>query len=223
MESLKRLKWYEYLIWMGSVAVITGSYLAFHIEGYMTLVASIIGVTALIFLAKGDVWGQILTVVFSILYAVVSYRFRYWGEMITYLGMTMPIAAAAVVTWLKNPYKKGEVKVSHTNPKMWVILSVTAVIVTTAFYFVLRYYNTPNLIVSTVSITTSYMAASLAMLRSSYYALFYAGNDIVLIILWVLATTEDISYLPMVLCFICFLINDLYGFVNWQKMKREQV
>lgn len=221
-ESIKRLKWYEYFMWIGSVLVIAVSYMAFHIEGYMTLVSSIIGVTALIFLAKGDVLGQLLTVIFSILYAVVAFRFKYWGEMITYLGMTMPIAMAAVITWLKNPYKKGEVRVRHTSPVIWSILSTAAVVVTMIFYFILRYFNTPNLIVSTVSVTTSFMAASLAMLRSSYYALFYAMNDMVLIILWILATMDDISYMPMVLCFICFLINDLYGFINWQKMKKEQ-
>ena len=188
----------------------------------MTLIASLVGVTGLIFLAKGDVLGQMLTVVFSILYAVVAYRFRYWGEMITYLGMTMPIAMAAVVTWLKNPYKKGEVRVRHTSPKMWGILSITAIIVTVIFYYILRIFKTPNLIISSISVTTSFMAASLAMLRSSYYALFYAMNDIVLIVLWILATTENISYLPMVLCFLCFLVNDLYGFINWEKMKKEQ-
>ena len=222
VESIKRLKWYEYIIWISSVLIILISYIAFHIEEYMTLIASLVGVTGLIFLAKGDVLGQMLTVVFSILYAVVAYRFRYWGEMITYLGMTMPIAMAAVVTWLKNPYKKGEVRVKHTSPKMWGILSITAIIVTVIFYYILRIFKTPNLIMSSISVTTSFMAASLAMLRSSYYALFYAMNDIVLIVLWILATAENISYLPMVLCFLCFLVNDLYGFINWQKMKKEQ-
>ena len=222
VESIKRLKWYEYIIWISSVLIILISYIAFHIEEYMTLIASLVGVTGLIFLAKGDVLGQMLTVVFSILYAVVAYRFRYWGEMITYLGMTMPIAMAAVVTWLKNPYKKGEVRVRHTSPKMWGILSITAIIVTVIFYYILRIFKTPNLIMSSISVTTSFMAASLAMLRSSYYALFYAMNDIVLIVLWILATAENISYLPMVLCFLCFLVNDLYGFINWEKMKKEQ-
>lgn len=222
VESIKRLKWYEYIIWISSVLIISISYITFHIEGYMTLIASLVGVTGLIFLAKGDVLGQMLTVVFSILYAVVAYRFRYWGEMITYLGMTMPIAMAAVVTWLKNPYKKGEVRVRHTSPKMWGILSITAIIVTVIFYYILRIFKTPNLIISSISVTTSFMAASLAMLRSSYYALFYAMNDIVLIVLWIFATAENISYLPMVLCFLCFLVNDLYGFINWEKMKKEQ-
>ena len=142
--------------------------------------------------------------------------------MITYLGMTAPIAVMAIVTWLKNPYKKGEVKVRHTTPRMWTLLIVASVIVTTIFFYILRLVKTPNLVVSTISITTSFMAASLTMLRSSYYALFYAANDIVLIVLWILATSKSITYLPMVLCFICFLINDIYGFINWQRMKKNQ-
>ena len=221
-ESIKRLKWYEKMIWLISVLVILISFFAFENKEYLTLTASLIGVTALIFVAKGDVLGQFLTVVFAVFYAIVSYKFRYWGEMITYLGMTAPIAAGAVVTWIKNPYQKGEVKVRHTNPKLWTILSVLAVAVTVVFYFILKYFDTPNLIVSTISITTSFMAASLTLLRSSYYALFYAGNDVVLIILWILASFESISYLPMVLCFIMFLVNDLYGFINWQTMKKKQ-
>ena len=116
-ESIKRLKWYEKIIWFISVMVIFISFFAFKNKEYLTLATSLIGVTALIFVAKGDVLGQLLTVVF---------------------------------------------------------------------------------------------------------AFFYAGNDVVLIILWILASFESISYLPMVLCFIMFLVNDLYGFINWQRMKKKQ-
>ena len=95
-ESIKRLKWYEKLIWLVSVLVICISFFIFRNKEYITLTASLIGVTALIFVAKGDVLGQFLTVVFAVFYAIVSYKFRYWGEMITYLGMTAPIAAGTV-------------------------------------------------------------------------------------------------------------------------------
>lgn len=222
IDSIKRLKWYEILLWVFSVAVITVSYLAFSSGNILTYIASLIGVTALIFVAKGDVWGQILTVIFAVFYGIVSYSFRYWGEMITYLGMTAPIALGAVITWIRNPYKKGEVRVRHTTPRLWTFLTLLCIAVTAVFYYILSALRTPNLVPSTVSVSTSFMAASLTMLRSSYYALFYAANDIVLIVLWVLATLDDISYLPMVLCFACFLVNDVYGFINWQRMKKYQ-
>ena len=166
--------------------------------------------------------GKNANVFFSLFYGIVSWQFRYYGEMITYLGMTAPIAMGAVITWIRNPYQKGEVRVRRTTPLLWLLLSLSAAAVTAAFFFLLKYFDTPNLLFSTISITTSFMAAALTLFRSAYYGLFYAANDIVLIILWALASAEDASYLSMVICFACFLINDLYGFLNWQRMKSRQ-
>ena len=58
--------------------------------------------------------------------------------------------------------------------------------------------------------------------RSPYYALAYAANDVVLIVLWTLAAIEDLSYLSVIICFVMFLANDLYGFLNWRKMQKKQ-
>ena len=144
LESIKRLKWYEILMWCLCVIASLISYFIFTERNTYTLVASLIGVTALIFVAKGDVLGQVLTVIFSIFYGIVSYKFRYYGEMITYLGMTAPIAAGAVVTWIRNPYKNGEVRIRHTSPKLWTILSSLAIIVTAIFYFIWIYKLAEN-------------------------------------------------------------------------------
>lgn len=195
-----------------SLLVVAGSFLIGSTSGYLTLAASLVGVTALIFVSKGDVTGQVLTVVFSILYAVISYTFQYYGEMITYLGMTMPIAIMSVVSWIRNPYSEKEVKVSHLTKKQFAKVFVLAMIVTLLFYFILRYFETANLMVSTISITTSFLASFFMYLRSSAYALSYAANDIVLIILWIMASMENISYLPMIVCFVMFFVNDMYGF-----------
>ena len=95
-------------------------------------------------------------------------------------------------------------------------------VVTALFYFILEYFNTANLFFSTVSVTTSFAAVYLTFRRSPYFALIYALNDIVLIILWVYASLSDITYLSVVICFLMFLINDIYGFVSWLKMEKKQ-
>ena len=102
------------------------------------------------------------------------------------------------------------------------IMLVFAIVVTVLFYFILKFLGTANLLFSTFSITTSFMASYLSYMRSPYYAIAYAGNDIVLIVLWVLASIQDISYLPMVLCFVMFFANDIYGFINWKRMRKRQ-
>ena len=188
----------------------------------LNIVSSLIGVTALIFISKGNVLGQILLVIFSVFYGVISVAFKYYGEMITYMFMTAPIAILSVISWIKNPYQENEVQISKVTFKQIMVMIGLSIIVTGIFYFVLAYFNTENLIISTISITTSFIAGYLTYLRSPYYALGYATNDIVLIILWILATINDFSYFPMVLCFVMFLFNDLYGFYNWQKMEKKQ-
>lgn len=214
----------ERRLWLFSVTVVTLSFLLSRSFYPLTLIASLVGVTALIFLAKGDVLGQIMTIAFSLLYAVISLRFHYYGEMITYLGMSAPAAGAAVVSWIKNPYEEArhEVKISRLSAVRAVYMVLLAAITTVLFYFILRYFETENLVISTASVTTSFLASYLMLFRSSFYALAYAANDIVLIILWILATIENISYLPMIVCFSMFLCNDLYAFYNWNRMHRQQ-
>ncbi len=214
----------EWGLWLGSVLVILLSFLLCGEFYPLTLIASLVGVTALVFIAKGNVGGQFLIIAFSILYAIVSVRFRYWGEMITYVFMSLPAAVCACVSWLKNPSKQGkkEVEVAYMNKKKWGLCISLSLLATLLFFFILRYLNTPNLALSTLSVTTSFLAASLLILRSRFYAVAYAANDVILIALWTLATFDSLSYLPMILCFIAFLCNDLYGFISWKRMQKRQ-
>ena len=222
IQSLKKLSRFELLLWLTSLTAITASFIIFKSENILTLIASLIGVTALILLAKGNVWGQILTIVFSIFYAVISYQYRYFGEMITYLGMTLPSALMATVTWIRHPYEATEVRINKLKKIHYITLPVSAVVVTLIFYYILKFFDTNNLLLSTISITTSYAACYFMVFRSNMYALAYASNDIVLIGLWILASMADISFFPMIICFVMFLVNDLYGFYNWRKMKEKQ-
>lgn len=224
MKICSKLNKTEFAIWLLSVITIAVSFLLVSEKDYLTLTASLIGATALIFVAKGEVLGQILTVVFSIFYGVISFKFRYFGELITYVGMTAPIALMSAVTWLKNPYKKGEseVKIAKLTKGKIILMIVLTAVTTFVFYFILRYFNTANLFFSTVSVATSFSASYLMLFRSPYYAVAYAANDVVLIILWVLASVTNIQYVPMVICFVIFLVNDLFGFISWQKRKKQQ-
>ncbi len=214
----------EISLWSFSVILIILSFVIFDKENYLTLTASLIGVTSLIFSAKGNPVGMLLMVIFSILYGIISCSFAYYGEMVTYIGMTGPMSLFSLFSWLRNPYKskKSEVSVNHLAKKEIVFMAVLTMIVTLAFYFILRQLNTTNLIPSTISVTTSFAAVYLTFRRSAYYALAYATNDIILIILWILAAKQNISYIPVIICFVVFLINDLYGFISWQRMSEKQ-
>ena len=215
----------ELTLWGSSAGLILVSFFLFDRVNFMTLAASLIGTTSLIFNAKGNPIGQALMIVFSLLYGVISYTFSYFGEMLTYLGMTGPMALFALISWLRNPYNgnHAEVAVNRLENKELILMYMLTVVVTFGFYFILDHFNTANMIPSTLSVTTSFIAVYLTFRRSPYFALAYAANDVVLIVLWTLAAVEDISYLSVIICFVTFLVNDLYGFVSWKRMEKRQM
>ena len=228
MQSLRTsicaLSRFERCLWLCSACVVSLSFFLGDASRPLTLVASLCGVTSLIFIAKGDVLGQFLTVAFSMLYAAVSLELRFYGEMITYLFMTLPSAVAAIVTWLRHPFEasKNEVAIAHLRLRDKIETGILTILVTFVFFFILRALNTANLPVSTVSIATSFLASYLLIKRSSFYALAYAANDIVLIVLWTMASTQSLRNLPMVFCFLMFLCNDCYAWYNWQRIQKRQ-
>ncbi len=214
----------EQVLWLVSVLLIILSFCMFDRESYVTLAASLIGVTSLIFNAKGNPIGQALMIIFSLLYGVISYTFAYYGEMITYLGMTMPMALFALVSWLRNPYNgnKAEVKVNSMGKQEQILMWILTALVTGIFFYILSYFHTANIVPSTISVTTSFLAVYLTFRRCPTFALAYAANDIVLIVLWGMASVYDVKYISVVVCFIAFLVNDIYGYVSWQRMKGRQ-
>ncbi len=213
----------ERILWCVSVLLIITSFIIFDRENYLVLTASLVGVTSLIFDAKGNPAGQVLMVLFSLLYGAISYTFAYYGEMVTYLGMTAPMSVFALVSWIKNPHNgnKSEVEIASINGREAIFMAILAAAVTYVYY-ILACFNTANLIPSTISVTTSFLAVYLTYKRSAFFAVAYAANDIILIILWTLAAMSDISYLSVVTCFILFLTNDTYTFINWKRMYKRQ-
>ncbi len=214
----------EFFLLSSSVILILSSFLIFDRSNYLSLFSSLIGVVSLIFCAKGNPFGQVLMIAFSTVYSIISYSFAYYGEMITYLCMTLPMAVIALWQWLAHPFKgkRSEVEVNKIGMIDILIMPVLTAAVTAALGYVLYLLNTANLAVSTVSVATSFIAAYLMFRRSSYYPLGYALNDLVLITLWIMATVKDISYLSVVICFIVFFVNDMYCFINWKRMEKRQ-
>lgn len=214
----------EKILWCVSILIISASFFFFTKRDYLTLVASLVGVTSLIFSAKCNPLGQVLMIIFSLMYGFISFKVAYYGEMLTYLGMTLPMSVTALITWVKNPFKgdKLQVQINRITKKETAFMLGLSIGVTVAFYFILKYFNTQNLLPSTISVTTSFIAAYLTFRRNPFFALAYALNDVVLIVLWVMLSFYDISYISVVICFLVFLINDLYGFINWKRIEIKQ-
>lgn len=228
MKMFRKLTGYfsafEIGLWSLSVLVILGAFFIFDRANVLPLLASLLGVTAILLNAKGSPLGQALMIIFSISYTYISYTFSYYGEMATYLGMTMPMSVFALISWLRHPFdgNKNQVEVNHIGRKEVLFMAILTALVTIVFYFILKFFGTANLLPSTFSVTTSFLAVYLTFRRSPYFSLAYAFNDLVLLVLWGLASFEESKYISVFACFLAFLFNDLYAFISWIKMEKLQ-
>lgn len=221
-KNFHKLDW---TIWLSSITILLITFIVGGKSDPMVITATLTGVTGLIFIAKGDFWGHICIIIFSLLYGISSLSSHYYGEFITYVFMTLPMAIAALISWIKNPYNdndRNEVRIGNMTPKKISILVILTCGTAFAFFFILRHFNTANLLFSTISIATSFLAVGLTAFRSPYYAIAYMANDIVLIILWSMASANNPGSVPYIISFSIFLFQDFYGYMSWQKMKKRQ-
>ena len=215
----------EWILYGLSLFVVVGSNFFSNDVNFINILSSILGVTTLIFIAKGRVFGQVMAVAFGVVYSLSALRLRYYSEIVTHFCMSVPIAVFSIIAWLKNPSGNtdGAVKIRKFSIREILVLFVLTSVVTLAFYFILQALNTPNLMVATISVATGFAAAYLLLRRISWYAVAYVLNDIILIVLWSIASLENLENLTMVACFIMFLLNDSYAFIRWKLREKQQM
>lgn len=190
----------------------------------LTMITSIVGIICALLLAKGLVLGQFFGIAIVILYSIVSYKNGFYGEMLIYLIIMLPMYIWGIIEWLKHKNRETKsVEVNSIKWKEWLIVAICSVVVFIGFYFLLEALNTKELIVSTLSVVDNIFAVYLLARRSKYGFVSYIVNDLILIVLWGIPIIQgNLLLLAMLINPIVNLINDTYGVVNWTKIQRKQ-
>ena len=190
----------------------------------LTMMTSIVGIICALLLAKGLILGQFFGIAIVILYSIVSYKNGFYGEMLIYLIIMLPMYIWGIIEWLKH--KNGETKSVEVNSikwKEWLIIVLCSIVAFIGFYFLLKSLNTNELIVSTLSVVDNIFAVYLLARRSKYGFVSYIINDLILIVLWGIPIIQgNLLLLAMLINPIVNLVNDTYGVINWNKMQRKQ-
>ena len=178
--------------------------------------------TALL-LAKGKYACYIIGIISTFFYAYVSYTNNYYGEVIISMCCTLPLMIIGLINWLKHQDDTNTVIIKDITRKELIIVLVSQAVLFYGYYYLLKIFNTSNVLVSTFSIVASLIATYLTAQRSEYGFIGFIINDLILIVLWSIPIfTGNLAIIPVVLCPILLLINDIYGVYNWKTIKTEQ-
>lgn len=190
----------------------------------LTTSCSIIDIIAMLLIAKGKNIGQLLGVLITVLYSIVSFKNRFYGEVIIYTFIVCPMYLIGIVSWIKHKNKEtNSVEINKIYKREWFIVSIVSVIVLTGVYFLLKVFNTNELLVSTLSVLASLFGIYFQIRRSKYAFIFYVINDIIIAILWGIPVINgNYSLLPIFLNPVIIFSYDMYGFYNWTRLEKKQ-
>lgn len=178
--------------------------------------------TALL-LAKGKYSCYIVGIISTFFYAFVSYSNSYYGEVIIAMCCTLPLMVIGLINWLKHQDSTNTVIIKEITKKELLLVLLSQAIMFTGYYFLLKVFNTNNLLVSTFSVVASIIATYLTARRSEHGFIGFIINDIILIILWSIPVIKgNTNIIPVLLCPVLLFINDIYGVYNWKKIKINQ-
>ena len=213
----------EKILLFGSIILISFVAILFKSD-LLTTICSIVGIITAILLAKGKNLGQVFGILITILYSIVSFNNKFYGEVIIYLFLMLPMYVIGIISWVKHKNKEtNTVDVNRINSKEWLQVSIISIIIFIGIYFLLKCFDTNELIISTLSVVASLFAIYLQIRRSRFSFYFYIINDLILIVLWGIPVVfGNILVLPMVFNPIINLINDSYGVYNWKKLQEKQ-
>lgn len=213
----------EKILLFGSIILVSLVGVIFKSD-LLTTVCSIVGIVTALLLAKGKNLGQIFGLLIVALYSIVSFKNGFYGEVIIYLFILLPMYIMGIISWVKHQNKEtNTVEVNEIKKKEWIIVSFVSVVVFIGIYFLLKLFNTKELFISSLSVIDSLFAIYLGVRRSKYSFHFYVLNDLILILLWgIPVISGELLLIPMVFNPIINLINDLYGIYNWRKLEKQQ-
>ena len=229
MENVKKffkdIKWYEYLFVGISLVVMITLSIVFHSHIFYIL-SSTFGVVGVLFLTKVNVVGIFVGIVQIVFYSIISYLNGFYGEMVNNLCVTLPLYIANLITWLKNLYSKnGQVKINSSISWKEVVAAICVVVIlSVGMFFVLDYFNTTMVFVSTLSFTFNTLAIYFLARRSSLNFVFYIFSNIANFAMWgtLIITAHDLSMLITLINVVVYFLLNCYGLYNWFMTRKKQ-
>ncbi len=191
------------------------------------LISSISGMLCVVLVAKGKINNYYFGIIQTATYAYISYGYGLYGEAMLNAAFYFPLQFIGIYFWKKNQIGEGtigeDVAVKRLNKKQWVWLSIITVASSALYAELLHLIGGQQVRLDSVAVVVSIIAQILMVKRfAEQWALWILVN-VLSIALWAitLLKTGGNDY-NMLVMWTAFLINSIYGYINWIRMSKMQ-
>lgn len=214
-------------VWI-SVFTLINFYLFFAWEDSLIgLVSSLTGMICVILVAKGKISNYYFGIVQTATYAYISYTYGLYGEAMLNGLFYLPIQFIGIYLWNKNKslnsVKGEDVVVKKLSGKGWITLIVVSVVSSIIYAKLLQLIGSQQVRIDSVAVVLSIIAQILMLKRFAEQWIMWIIVNVLSIALWIitLVNTNGNDW-SMLVMWSAFLVNSIYGYINWVKMNKKQ-
>jgi len=192
-------------------------------DTWIGLVASLSGMVNVVLVAKGKISNYWFGIVAVSLYAWIAWNSAYYGEVMLNALYFLPMQFVGLVLWQRHRDPQGtadDVEVRWLAPRerwLWGVVSVAG---TAAYAVVLGWLGGTLPAVDSASTVLSVIAMVLMVQRVGEQWVLWIVIDVVSMYMWFYTLTRGGTDVSMLVMWTAYLVNAVYGLVNWLRLSR---
>ena len=212
-------KWKTWeIIWIISATVVILATSLYWKDNFLGIVAALTGIWCVILTGKGKISSFYFGTINTILYAVVAWNAKYWGEVMLNLLYYLPTNFIGIYFWKKNFNKETqEVKKEKLSLKSSIFIYLGLAISTLAYGLFLKLLKGTLPFVDSMSTVFSIFAQILCIKRLREQWILWIIVDVVTVYMWIYAFIQGTGDFATILMWGIYLINAILMFARWTK------
>lgn len=227
MEKTKRFftDWSRFeIIWLILSTVIMIVLSVIWGDNLLALISGITGILGVVLAAKGKVSTYIFATVNVAIYALLTFQNHLYGEFMLNAFYYIPMNFIGFYLWSKHKdNESGEVEGKKLTGRQTVILFAAVAVVVLVYWQILSRIGGQLALIDAMSTIFSVVALIMQVARYAEQWLLWIIVNVVSVVMWLLLIGKDSSAVTMVVMWVAYLFNSVYGYYNWRKLAAKNV
>lgn len=224
MQLFKEWTWFE-RIWLLLFSIVNVFLYLKWDSGLIGLISAMSGMLCVVLVAKGKISNFVFGIVNTATYAYISYGYGLYGESMLNALFYLPTQFIGLWMWQRhrsvNKVRDEDIEIKRLSVKGWAIVVASVVVGAYAYMHVLMALDAQQVRIDSVAVVMSVVAQILLTLRYAEQWVLWILVNLLSIVLWVVTLSQSGgSDYTMPVMWTAFLINSIYGWINWLKLQQ---
>lgn len=190
-------------------------------DSAMGIVSALAGVACVVCTGKGKLSAYLFGMLNTLLYAIISYRARFYGEVMLNALYYFPMQFYGIYVWSRHMNEKThEVEKKEMQPRRKILLGVIVAGATAIYGYILQILGGTLPYVDALSTVVSVAAMIVSIKMYAEQWILWIVVDVVTVIMWVFAFMQGSDSIATLLMWVVYLVNAFLMYVKWVKEAR---